>query len=59
MFLRITDVTEILGISHASLGRWRRDGEGPAFHKLPTGQVLYPKDDFYEWLDSYKRKSGA
>ena len=36
--------------SRTTLARWRDLGTGPPFSKLPSGRILYPGDQFEEWL---------
>lgn len=48
------EVTEILGVSRATLARWRSDGKGPPFLKLgdePNSPVRYRASDVRDFLD--------
>lgn len=49
-YMKPAEVYETLGVHRTTLERWRREGEGPAYIKLPTGRYLYPRDQFNEWL---------
>jgi predicted DNA-binding transcriptional regulator AlpA len=51
------DVANFVGMSLASVRRWRRVGEGPAFLKLNTA-VRYRREDLVAWLAS-RRKATA
>lgn len=39
-FLNQKQLSRRWGVSHRTLERWRREGKGPAFHKL-EGRVAY------------------
>ena len=49
---------EMLGVSKASLARWRCDGTGPVFVKL-GGRVGYDTNDLSAWVESRRRSTTA
>lgn len=45
------EVSEIVGVSTATLERYRNDGEGPNFLRIgPGGLIKYLESDVEEWL---------
>lgn len=51
-FFREEEVCEILGVKKITMQRRRCVGQGhPPFRKLGA-TVLYPKKEFWEWLDT-------
>lgn len=48
----------LLGVSAATLARWRVLGSGPRFHKI-GGRVAYTRTDVTAWVDSRARFSTA
>ena len=51
------DVARSIGLSVASVRRWRLRNEGPPYVKL-SGSVRYRPADFKAWLDSRPTGSG-
>jgi predicted site-specific integrase-resolvase len=51
-------VARRLGISEASLARWRCDGSGPAFVKI-GGKVGYLDEDLDAFIERSRRRSTA
>ena len=49
---------EMLGVSKASLARWRCDGTGPVLVKL-GGRVGYDTNDLSAWVESRRRSTTA
>ncbi len=49
---------DFLGVSPATLEKWRVTGEGPPFLKLGA-RVLYAVDDLIGWVDERRRCSTA
>ena len=47
-----------LGVSEASLARWRCDGSGPPFVKI-GGKVGYLDEDLDSFLEGARRRSTA
>ena len=52
--LNDVQVAERLGLSVASVRRWRWVGEGPTFVKIGAS-VRYRQEDIAEWLESRPR----
>lgn len=53
-----TAAADMLGVSVASLARWRCDGTGPVFVKL-GGRVGYDPADLTAWVESRRRSTTA
>lgn len=53
--LRPREAGQILGLSAATLQRWRTLNEGPPFTKLGTHVVLYDRVQLMMWLASRPR----
>ncbi|WP_417467846.1 helix-turn-helix transcriptional regulator [Maricaulis sp.] len=49
MLLRPKEVADALGLSKATLAKWRVHGDGPAFIKVGT-RVVYAEVDIQDWL---------
>ena len=45
--------------SRNTLKRWRDQGTGPPFSKLPTGKIVYPVDLFEQWLNEHLQTATA
>jgi len=45
------DVLRELGISRSTLHKWRVEGRGPGFRKLPNGELRIRRSDLNEWVD--------
>ncbi|WP_430642634.1 helix-turn-helix transcriptional regulator [Bradyrhizobium japonicum] len=41
-----------LGVSRPTLQRYRREGKGPAWFRLPGGAVRYRRSDVDLWLEA-------
>lgn len=39
------------GVSTQAVRKWRYEGKGPRYIRLPTGAVRYPLDDLVRWLE--------
>lgn len=50
IYMKPAEVLAALGIHRTTLERWRREGTGPSFVKLPTGRYMYPRGAFNAWL---------
>ena len=46
----------MLGVSKASLARWRCDGTGPIFVKI-GGRVGYAEGDLAAWVEARRRST--
>lgn len=53
LFLKDTEVAEMINISVNTLRTWRRRGIGPSFIKAESkrGTVRYDINDVKEWID--------
>jgi hypothetical protein len=51
------DVAAYLGVSIATLERWRMIGEGPAFVKVGRRRIAYRARIITDWLTSRERAS--
>jgi hypothetical protein len=47
-----TDILIELDISRSTLAKWRREGRGPAFKKLPNGELRIRRADFDAWVSA-------
>ena len=56
--LRTPEAAAYLGLSAATLAKWRVVGSGPRFHKLGR-VVVYDPADLRAWLDDRTRRSTA
>lgn len=48
------DLSELTGRSLETVDNWRRKGILPPEMKLPSGAVLWFKEDILEWLRSHQ-----
>ncbi len=48
--LTIEEISQALHRSKSSLARYRAQGNGPAFVRLPSGQILYPESAVCVWV---------
>jgi predicted DNA-binding transcriptional regulator AlpA len=51
-YLDTTQVAKILGMSAGTLELWRRQGQGPAFHKFGRA-VRYFVQDVNDWANEH------
>jgi hypothetical protein len=47
-----TDILVELDISRSTLAKWRTEGRGPVFRKLPNGALRIRRRDFDAWVSS-------
>lgn len=50
--LTMAEVTEILGISHMTLYRWRKAGRFPEPVRVGPNSVRWPASVVEEWIDA-------
>jgi predicted DNA-binding transcriptional regulator AlpA len=48
-FLKDGEVANLLGLSVATIRRWRLEKHGPPYRKL-TGSIRYPKVELAAWI---------
>ena len=48
------EAAELIGVSVATLKRWRANDEGPAYYKPSHGIVRYSVEDIREWMDGHR-----
>lgn len=53
--LKSKEVAEMLGVTTATLLRWRNEGTAPRHVRLPSGIVRFRIEDVEKWL---KRNEG-
>ncbi len=46
------DILVELDISRSTLAKWRNEGRGPIFRKLPNGELRIKRRDFDAWVSS-------
>ena len=51
------DVADRLKVSPETVRRWRVEGSGPPFLKLPSGAVRYDPEEVEAWEAEHRRKS--
>ena len=51
VWMNYEEVLEELDIPRSSMDRWRADGRGPRFTKLPNGALRIRRDRLEEWLE--------
>ena len=49
--LTIEEIAQALRRSKSSLSRDRASGDGPAFVRLPSGQIRYPESAVCKWVE--------
>lgn len=49
-YLSPAQVAQALEMSKGALALRRMRGCAPAFEKVPTGKIIYPRDDVIAWL---------
>jgi len=47
------ELSERISTSRNTLARWRDQGTGPPFSKLPSGKIVYLGDQFEAWLHEH------
>lgn len=57
--LNTEDAAPVIGVSVATLRRWRLEGIGPAYLRPSKNLVLYRVTDLEEWLDTRTRVVGG
>ena len=55
---REKDVLALLGVSKATLWRWRKDGGFPNPRRLGPNTVGWRREDVHEWLESCPLATG-
>lgn len=58
LYLRDKDVANMLGLSPATLAKWRQIGYGPDFVKIGY-KIRYAQAAVTSWMESKTRKSTA
>ena len=56
MYLTTVEAARYVGLSHRTLKRYRKTGDGPAFHRF-GGRVRYRREDLDEWAGERRRVS--
>ena len=56
--LREPDVRAMLGVSRATLWRWRKDGGFPSPRKIGPNSIAWRREDVAAWLESCPTVSG-
>lgn len=51
-FLRMKDVTGLLGVSSVTIWRWRKEGNFPEPHRIGANSVGWPRSTIEDWLAS-------
>ncbi len=54
--LNVHEAAEFLGVSVASLNKWRCTGAGPVYVSL-SRRVAYRPEDLSTWIESRRRRS--
>lgn len=56
--LTTNDVADLLRVAPSTVKRWRNDGTGPRWTRLPGARrVLYKRSDVEKWFDLQSRSS--
>ena len=53
-FLTPRQLAAQIGVSEKTLDRWRKEGKGPAFHKITNKRIRYYLPDVDAWLTQRK-----
>ena len=56
MYLTTVEAARYIGLSHRTLKRYRKTGDGPVFHRF-GGRVRYRRDDLDVWAAERRRVS--
>jgi len=51
-WLSQADILVELDVSRSTLAKWRTEGRGPVFRKLPNGELRIRRSDFEAWITS-------
>jgi hypothetical protein len=51
-WMSFQDVLVELGVSRSTLNKWRAEGRGPGFKKLPNGELRIRRVDLDTWVAS-------
>ena len=51
-WLSQADILVELDVSRSTLAKWRTEGRGPVFRKLPNGELRIRRRDFEAWMTS-------
>lgn len=58
VLLSDAEVANQLGVSLATVRKWRAVKRGPDFIKLPSGSIRYRPKDLAAWIESGHRQAG-
>lgn len=53
-YLDIDGAAEFIGVSKATIDKWRMDRQGPAYIKVGKQRVMYSVEDLRAFMDSLK-----
>lgn len=51
------EAAKYLGVSKATLRRWRSSGKGPRFVRYKSGTIKYCQGDLDNWIETSLRRS--
>ena len=57
--LRSHDAAAYLGVSLATLRKWRALGRGPRAHLAGGGLLYYPVDELDRWMTGHSQEDGT
>jgi len=57
--LSSSELANFLGVSLATLERWRRHGEGPPFIRIGRRRIAYRPSAVRRWVEAQERSSTA
>ena len=53
-FIKIKDVSELLGVSEQSIYKWMKNKQDPIPHYNKTGSLRFDKDEIVKWFKDKK-----
>jgi predicted site-specific integrase-resolvase len=51
MWLTYPEALTQIGVARSTMLRWRNEGRGPIFKRLPNGSLIIHRDKLTEWFD--------
>jgi len=51
-FIKLTELSRLIGIPRITLRRWILQGIGPTYRRSPTGTFLFRESDVEKWIEN-------
>jgi predicted DNA-binding transcriptional regulator AlpA len=57
--LNVEQAAHVLGVTTRTLGRWRYEGNGPAWSRLGGRRIVYQQEDIDAWRVACRQPAGG